>query len=431
MTGEFPTVSIVVLNWNGKGHLEACLKSLLALDYPESKLQIVLCDNGSTDGSTDFVRERFPTVTVVALDHNYGFAEGNNRAARSATGEWVGFLNNDMWLEPPWLRNMLAPLDAQPKLSCIASRIMNWDGSAIDFVGGGVSFHGHGYQVDHGELTSTHDVARRLLFACGGAMLIRRELFLEIGGFDPAFFAFFEDVDLGWRLNVMGHDVWYTPEATAYHRHHGTANRIEPHQITVLFERNALSMIYKCFDDDNLAAALPAALLLVNERGLELAGLDVKQFGIPGDADPAAEAAPQWEEGDILRAPRPGLVARGQKVLRDRGPWVLLGKALRQPIKLVVAGYGRLVARLPPRHFVVSAPALAYFVGISRFASQLESLNKKRAYIQSHRKRSDAEILPLFVDPFFPIYPDPHFRRFSRWLFRVQGLDRRFGVRPD
>src|ERR1700693_1728618 len=100
MTNELPAVSIIVLNWNGRGHLQDCLKSLLALDYPESKLQIVLCDNGSTDGSTDFVRARFPKVTIVALDHNYGFAEGNNRAARAATGEWVAFLNNDMWVEP-------------------------------------------------------------------------------------------------------------------------------------------------------------------------------------------------------------------------------------------------------------------------------------------------------------------------------------------
>jgi len=104
---------------------------------------------------------------------------------------------------------------------------------------------------------------------------------------------------------------------------------------------------------------------------------------------------------------------------------------MKQPIKLAVAGYGRIVARLPPRHFVVGAPALGYFVGISRFAGELESLNQKRAYIQGHRKRSDSEILPLFVDPFHPIYPDPHFRRFSRWLFRVQGLDRRFGASPD
>jgi GT2 family glycosyltransferase len=431
MTSELPSVSIVVLNWNGRGHLVACLESLLAMDYPEPKLQILLCDNGSTDGSTDFVRERFPTVTVVALDHNFGFAEGNNRAAKLATGEWLGFLNNDMWVEPSWLKNMLAPLAEQPDLACVASRIMNWDGSAIDFVGGGVSFHGHGYQVDHAERTSANDTSRRLLFACGGAMLIRRELFLEIGGFDPGFFAFFEDVDLGWRLNVLGHDVWYTPEATAYHRHHGTANRIEPHQIGVLFERNALAMIYKCFDDENLAAALPAALLLVNERGLEIARLDMRKFSIPGDVDPLTEAVPQWEASDFLAEARPSAIARGRKVLRERGVRVAASKALGQPIKWIVAGLSRIVERMPPRHFIVSAPALAYYVGMSQFAYQLESLNEKRTWIQSRRKRSDAEILPLFVDPFYPIYPDPHFRRFSRWLFHVQGLDLRFGAPRD
>src|ERR1700674_3175100 len=111
MPSELPSVSVVVLNWNGKGHLTACLDSLLALDYPASKLQILLCDNGSTDGSVKFVRKGFPKVTVVSLDRNYGFAEGNNRAAKEAMGEWVAFLNNDMWVEPQWLKNMVAPLD--------------------------------------------------------------------------------------------------------------------------------------------------------------------------------------------------------------------------------------------------------------------------------------------------------------------------------
>lgn len=431
MTNELPSVSIIVLNWNGKSHLADCLGSLLALDYPEPRLEILLCDNGSKDGSTDFVRERFPKVRVVALDHNYGFAEGNNRAAKAASGEWVAFLNNDMWVEPSWLRNMLEPLETQPRLACVASRIMNWDGSEIDFIGGGVSFHGHGFQVDHGARTSPHDVPRRLLFACGGAMLIRRDLYLEVGGFDPAFFAFFEDVDLGWRLNILGHDVWYTPKATAYHRHHSSANRIEPHQIGVLYERNALAMIYKCFDDANLAAALPVALLLVNERGLELASLDVNAFAIPGDTASQSDSSPQWEPGDSLIPPQPSLVARGQKVLRQRGLMVAIGKSFRQPIKWIVRGYGLLVEHLPPRHFMVQAPALSSFVGISRFASELDSLNQKRAWIQERRKRSDSEILPLLVDPFYPIYRDPHFVRFSRWLFRVQGLDRRFGTPPD
>jgi len=225
---ELPSVSLIVLNWNGKHHLDSCLGSLSELDYPASKLEVILCDNGSVDGSVEFVKAKFAGVKVIALDRNYGFAEGNDRAAEEASGEWVGFLNNDMWVKPAWLKDMLAALEERPDAACIASKIVNWDGSALDFVGGGVNFMGQAFQLDYGKAESPHDKFRRLLFACGGAMLVRRELFLEVGGFDPDFFAFFEDVDLGWRLNVLGYDTWYTPRAIAYHRHHGTAKRIQP-----------------------------------------------------------------------------------------------------------------------------------------------------------------------------------------------------------
>jgi GT2 family glycosyltransferase len=429
VSDELPAVSIIVLNWNGKRHLAACLDSLLALDYPKSKLQIILCDNGSTDGSADFVKERFPGVTLVPLDHNYGFAEGNNRAAESAVGDWIGFLNNDMWVEPSWLENMLAPSLEQPELACVSSRIMNWDGSAVDFVGGGVNFQGHGFQVDHGMPESTHDRPRRLLFACGGAMLVRREIFLEVGGFDPDFFAFFEDVDLGWRLNLLGHDVWYTPLATAYHRHHGTASRIEPHQLRVLYERNALFMIYKCFDDENLAAALPAALLLMNERALDLTGLHRGTFDFPGQVRPAAGQP----SANVASAPAevPGLIARGRRVLREEGVASALGKALGVLGRWTVAGLAALSGQIRPRHFVFLGVSASHYVAQSQFAHQLEALNKKRSWIQSRRKRSDAEILPLFVDPFFTSEPDTRYVEFYRWLCQVQGLDRRFGPALD
>jgi GT2 family glycosyltransferase len=431
MPSERPSVTLVVLNWNGKRHLAACLESLIALDYTKSKLELILCDNGSSDGSTDFVRQRFPTVKVLALDRNYGFAEGNNRAASAATGEWVGFLNNDMWVEPSWLDGLLAPLTEKPQLVCLASRIKNWDGSALDFIGGGVSFHGHGFQVDHGEASSIRDKPRRLLFACGGAMLIRRDLFLEVGGFDPDFFAFFEDVDLGWRLNLLGYDVWYTPTATAFHRHHSTAHRVDPHQLGALYERNALAMIYKCFDDDNLAAVLPMALLLLNERALEHARLDRASFAIPGAVDRSLDTGVRRQPGDSASPAAPTLIARGRKILRDQGVRVAAAKALRQPGKWTLAGLRPIVEQLRPRHFLVPAMAMSYYVGASQFAHQLESLNEKRRWIQARRKRSDAEIIPLFVDPFYANYPDPNFHRFTRWLSRVQGLDRRFGAMHD
>jgi GT2 family glycosyltransferase len=431
---NLPSVSVIVLNWNGRGHLARCFESLINLDYPKDKVELILCDNGSTDGSVGFMARRLPGVKVVALRRNYGFAEGNNRAVREAAGDWIAFLNNDMRVEPSWLRRMVEAIEASPAVASVASRISNWDGTKIDFIGGGVSFHGHGFQVDHGENTSVTDRPRRLLFACGGAMLVRRDLFLSVGGFDPDFFAFFEDVDLGWRLNLLGYDVWYTPDATVQHRHHSTANNIEPHQLAVLYERNALSMIYKNYDDDNLAAALPAALLLLNERALEHARLDLSTFGIPGgEPVDAAGRRPigHGHAGEGAPQAKPGLIQRGRKVLREQGATVAARKAVTLPLRLTRAALQPGVDQIRPRHYLVPGMTMAYYVGLSAFAHQIDSLNKKRAWIQARRKRPDSDVIPLFVDPFYANYPDPSFHRFTRWLSRVQGLDRRFGIPPD
>jgi GT2 family glycosyltransferase len=426
---ELPTVSVIVLNWNGKRHLQSCLGSLGELDYPEPKLEVILCDNGSTDGSVELARTRFPRVNVIALDHNYGFAEGNDRAAQQARGEWVAFLNNDMWVKPSWLKDMLSALEERPDAACIASRIVNWDGSALDFVGGGVNFMGQAFQLDQGKRESPHDTFRRLLFACGGAMLIRRALFLEVGGFDPDYFAFFEDVDLGWRLNILGYDVWYTPRATAYHRHHGTAKRIQSQMLRALTERNALATIYKCYDDQNLAAALPAALMLLNERALRMSKLDPRRFEL--GSGPAAGRGMTSQPLSIVEPPTPSLASKARRVLREEGFVAACRRAVHFVLALLVDG---LIAILNvfggPSHRVPGVTA-SHYVALSQFAHRLDSLNEKRAWIQSRRRRTDAEIVPLFQEPFYAGYSDERYVQFLRWLSRVQGLERRFNSAPD
>jgi GT2 family glycosyltransferase len=426
MPPSLPTVSIVVLNWNGKRHLQSCLESLLELDYPESSLELILCDNGSADGSVDFVRTSFPRVRVVALDRNYGFADGNNRAARVATGKWIGFLNNDMRVEPSWIRDMLAGAEGRPNAVCLSSRIVNWDGSAVDFVGGGVNYQGHGFQVDYGKASSEHDVSRRLLFACGGAMLIDRNVFLEVGGFDAEFFAFFEDVDLGWRLNILGHDVWYVPGATAFHRHHGTSSRIDAHRLRVLYERNALAMIYKCFDEQNLAAALPAAMLLLNERALSMAGVDRSQFAMGEVAGP-----PSAFDGQDVAAAKPSLFTRGRRALRREGFRTAALRTAGWGATRLASGLLSIRGRSQPGVVVLPGVAVSHYIAVSQFARLLESLKAKRQWIQERRKRTDAEILPLFVDPFFASYAEPEYLKFYRWLNRVLELEARFSSAAD
>jgi len=260
-----PSVSIIVVNWNGRHLLETCLPSIAALDYPHGCREVVVFDNGSTDGSVDWLARWAPEARVLRSGTNLGFAEACNQAAAASASETVVFLNNDLRVEPLWLRRMVDALQVTGAAAA-GSRILDWEGRHYDFDGGAMNFYGHGVSRHHGRrCTGTGDgETRRTLFACGAAMIVERGRFLASAGFDPDYFAYFEDVDLGWRLWVEGEEVVYVPSAVAYHRHHGSG--MEAARRTKLLERNALASLVKNYDDANLAVVFPAALLLLDAR---------------------------------------------------------------------------------------------------------------------------------------------------------------------
>ncbi len=294
----WPLVSVIVLNYNGLRHLETCFASLLALDYPAERLELLLVDNGSSDGSAAFMAGRFPTVRVHQTGSNLGFAGGNNAGAAVARGDYFAFLNNDTKVDPAWLRELVTSLraDEAAGVVCTGSKMLGWDGQTIDFVGGVMNFHAfgwqEGYQLPVAMEPEAYHQKHDLLFACGGSMLIRADVYRTSGGFDSAFFAFFEDVDLGWRLWLMGHRVTITPSAITYHRHHGTAGAIPDHRRLVLYERNSLYAVYKNYSDANLTRVLPATLALLNARIVrfaELTGLDPAEFDLRNATPPTKD----------------------------------------------------------------------------------------------------------------------------------------------
>ncbi len=367
-TGTLPTVTVVVLNYNGLKHLDTCFTSLLALDYPMDRLELMLVDNGSRDRSLDFMRERFPTVRLVETGANLGFAAGNDYGAERATGEYVAFLNNDTRVEPDWLLELVRGIQAGEErgVVCTSSLMLDWEGRRIDFQAGALNFHGFGFQPSYGlsveaalpeyfpgsgkaeNPKSKPENPKRtdLLFACGGSMLIRRDVFLYVGGFDPDYFAFFEDVDLGWRLWIMGHRITLVPTAITYHRHHGTAGSIPHHRVQVLYERNALYTIYKNYEDANLERILPAALLLLGQRVvrfMELGGVDLREY-------------------DFTQPPT------AQSLLLDP-------------------------------HENVHRNAVANLLAADEFRANLDSCNAKREWIQANRQRTDEELFALFGQP--------------------------------
>lgn len=260
-----PVASVAIVNWNGRHLLADCLPSVAALDYPRGDLEIVVVDNGSRDGSVEWLRAEWPAVRVVAHGENRGFAAAANDAARAATGAVVAFLNNDCRVAPGWLRALVEVLAADGAAAA-GGCLLDWEGVRVDFGGAAMNFHGHGSQRGWGRPWVAGPAPRPepALFACGGAMAVDRGRFLASGGFDADFFAYFEDVDLGWRLWVLGERVLYVPAAIAYHRHRGSG--MEPVRWRTLIERNALASLFKNYDDANLAVVLPAARALLAAR---------------------------------------------------------------------------------------------------------------------------------------------------------------------
>lgn len=270
-----PGVTIVLVNYNGREHLGPCLDSLRALDYPAELVRVVCVDNDSRDGSRQLLASSYAWVDVLPQTSNLGFAPAVNIGVGEATTELVALVNNDMRVEPRWLRGLVSQYDPAGGFVCVAGTILDWDGAKVDFADASINFHGFGQQQGVGTpvaeatergLIGPESDGRVLPFACGGSMLVRRDVFVGLGGFDPGFFAYFEDVDFGWRLQICGYRTRLSAAAISYHRHNATSSRFAMHERVLLLERNALRMLLKNVGDDALPSLLSGALLLSARR---------------------------------------------------------------------------------------------------------------------------------------------------------------------
>jgi len=257
-------VSLVIVNWNGRHLLEECLPSVVALAYPRERVEHIVVDNASTDDSVQWLAKEWPSVRVLRSEVNLGFAAAANRGAVAGGGEVIAFLNNDLRVEPTWLGHMVEALITSGAAAA-GSCVLDWEGRRYDFGGAAMNFAGHAVSRRHGQpYVPVESPPVAALFACGAAMVVDRARFLASGGFDPDYFAYFEDVDLGWRLWVEGARVIYVPSTRAFHRHHGSG--MPDAERTRLLERNALASVLKNYDQTNLAVMLPAALTLLGSR---------------------------------------------------------------------------------------------------------------------------------------------------------------------
>ncbi len=391
---DLPRVGIVILNYNGKQHLAPCFKSLESLDYPREHWKLYLVDNGSADESVALVKRDFPWVELIVNADNRGFSAGCNQGAEAALeGDFEAqtfvFLNNDMRVEPGWLKALVAPI-AAGECAATTAKMLSWDGKAINSAGGGMNFHGIGIQLGYLDKPGPeHDRLGPSLFACGGAMAIDAGVFMSAGGFDEEFFAYYEDVDLGWRLWVLGHRIHYVPDALCYHHHSGTSSSFPREAVRLLQVRNPLFACVKNYDDAHLMRILPAALALGLRRSRLHAGLE------------AEDERPFRIEQAFLR--RTGLAGR----LRER--------ARR-----------KVAATIPVRR-----EAIADYLGLNDLLGNWEHWMQRRAEVQSRRRRSDEEIFQLFKKPLWCIEPEQSYSDLHRGMTSFFGIDALFEGRDD
>ena len=419
-------VDVLILSWNGKQHLEVCLAALREQVDPGIKWRVLVLDNGSSDGTALFVRTHYPEVELIRSEYNLGFCGGNNLLVEHSDADAVALLNNDTRPQPQWLATLVAALqDAPLDVAAVSGKILDWEGARLDFARGVMAFDGHAFQYDYRrglDRARLPQTGAELLFACGGNMLVRRESFLAAGGFDPAYFAYLEDVDLGWRLWSGGERVLFCDQAIVHHRSMATSDKLGVFNRGYLFERNALLTAYKNFDEEFWPKLMPAVLMTHQARSLTLlvqnnAGgitftIDPYQ-GFVADTAPS-EAEPSHSSGvSPLASERADVEPkRGASYLRRK--WKELG-----PREFLRRGLGRVLG-VPgvaaEGALINDERTLAHVRSYASLLTRLGEFDASRKRIAQRRVRPDREIFERFPLLVVPTYPG------DEELFQSQGF---------
>ena len=219
-----PKVSIIILNWNGKDDTVECLESLKKIDY--QNYDIILVDNGSTDGSQEIIKKNYPYVKLIENYKNLGFAEGCNIGIKASTSGYLLLLNNDMIFDRNMINELLVVMESDKKIGLVSPKMYFYDKKNVIWSVGGIlrkySTWTRGYnEIDSGQYDTVADID-----FWSGCCLIKRKVLDEVGLFDPEFFVYLEDVDLCLRIKKAGYRVVYAPKAVLWHKCHATSKRI-------------------------------------------------------------------------------------------------------------------------------------------------------------------------------------------------------------
>ena len=300
-----PHVALIIVSWNGRRLLERCLPLALAQDYGD--YEVVVVDNGSTDGTAGWVASAYPSVRLIRCEHNLGFAEGNNVAIRATESAHVATLNNDAEPSAGWLPTLVRVVESSPDVGSCASRMLRADApGVVDACGLEVDRAGIAWNRRSGEPDRADEVTPYEVFGpCAGAALYRREMLDRVGLFDSDYFAYYEDADLAWRARRAGWRCMYVPAARVLHRHSSTGREGSPFKGYHL-GRNKTWTLLKNYPWPDWLYALPL-----------IAAYDVAAWGyglLHGDVHPLRGRLAAWASLGACLRKRRAIQVRGSRV---------------------------------------------------------------------------------------------------------------------
>ncbi len=345
-------VSVVLVNFRGADDTIEAVRNLRELDWPADRLEIIIVENASGDDSLSKLKSIPGDIILVESKKNLGFTGGCNLGVEKASGEYIAFLNNDARPHKNWISEGISAFHGDPNIGAVASKVLDWEGSRVDYVGSAITWYGMGYKPHAGEVDrGKWDAPRDVLFGTGAAMFVRTEVFRQLGGFDDEYFMFYDDVDLGWRLNLLGYRFRFQPSSLVYHKHHASIEKFGAFREEYLLERNALYTLYKNLEDETLAQVFPGALLLALRRSTARGKLDTASLDL------------------------------------------------------------RVAGNDSERTMPVSKSTMAGVFALDQFVENLPAMAAARERIQSTRVRSDREVGLLFGNVDEPAYPIPAYQK--------------------
>jgi GT2 family glycosyltransferase len=263
-----PRIAVVILNYNTRHFLEKFLPSVCASDYEQ--LDIVVVDNASTDDSVSYVKQFYPQVRLVELKENFGFTGGYNRALKEVEADYYVLLNSDVEVDRNWLQPMVDLVKTNPQIAAVQPKLLAFhDRTSFEYAGASGGFMDkYGFPFCRGRifehLEQDHEQYEdpvKVFWASGAALFVKADLYHQLGGLDDDFFAHMEEIDLCWRIQNAGYEVWICPQSIVYHVGGGTLQKSNPRKTYYNF-RNGLVLLLKNLPSNQLTGIITMRLIL-------------------------------------------------------------------------------------------------------------------------------------------------------------------------